>query len=135
MKLHLSPRDMGILSQIADAVRCSARGATKEYASGLTVSPSVYEFGEGPKIVEIVICPCRPTMRGELVRLDLNPLDGVTDHHQWHRLLILEIEPFIMGVGQVRGHETPEGIVIVKLDQWLDEGSHDIRPPRHVAAG
>jgi hypothetical protein len=98
----------GILHQIAGIARAGARGATAEWITSISILPASYGGSKVPQAVECVICQDRCTVSGELVRLDLNIPDFISGHSELQRLLCLEIEPFVIGVGNVRAKESPK---------------------------
>jgi hypothetical protein len=117
----------GILHQIAGIARTGARGATAEWVTSISILPTSYGGGKVPQTVECVICPDRSAVPNELVRLDLNIPDFIPSHSELKRILCLEIEPFIIGAGNVRVKETAKGIVVLRLDAGLKDIGHDFR--------
>ncbi len=123
----------GVLHQIASIARVGARGATAEWITSISILPASYCGGKIPQTVECVICPDRRAVPGELVRLDLNIPHSMSRHGELQRLLCLEIEPFIMGVGNVRVKEATKGIVVLRLNEGLKNVGHDFRSLDRVA--
>lgn len=121
---------LGILRQIASVARAAAAGslAGSGWVSSIAILPVSYSSSEIQQTLKCVICPCRATEPNELVRLDFNLPDVIPRRNEWQCLLRLEIEPFIMGVGQVRVRDTSKGIVIVGLDERFENSG---RPSDH----
>jgi hypothetical protein len=61
---------------------------------------------------------------GELVRVNLNMPTGMSLTSDVQLLLNLEIEPFIVGVGKVKVDNTPNGIVVRRVDARKDNNRH-----------
>ena len=118
----------GILHQIASAVRALAAVSitTPGWGRSILLLPEAGLLrDEIPQTLQVTSCPCRVTMPGELIRLDFQRPDRIAASYEDVRaLLVQEIEPFIIGVGQVRARNTPEGIVILRINEWLEKDGH-----------
>lgn len=121
-----------LLRQIASAIRTAAACATPEWAQSLLVAP-VFDKSEIPKPLDIASCAYRVTVPGELVRLDFYPNDLAAVTLDYRRFIRAEIEPFIIGVGNVVAEDTAEGIIVFSREK-RDSASHDITPAM-IAAG
>ena len=119
----LDPSSLGLLHQAASVIRSSARGATQQWACSIVVS-GVLCCGEIAQTLQVVACPCRPTISNELVRFDCHLFDDVPSQNAWKALLRQELEPFILGVGQVRVHDSAEGIIVLRFDKRLSNDCH-----------
>jgi hypothetical protein len=62
----------------------------------------------------------------ELVRIDFNFFGDVTAHNRVVFILEREITPFIIGVGEVVTHKTPEGFIVVLADDGDKRVDHDL---------
>jgi len=60
--------------------------------------------------------PSRRTEPGELVRIHFDFIHVVPYLGALTRLLQMALEPFIIGVGQVRTRQTPDGLIILLRD-------------------
>ena len=116
------------LHMIASAIRAAACCASREWAISLLF---IREDGGGEvlKSPRVVSVPVRPTELGEIVRANLVDLNLVAAGPVVHRLLCMELEPFFVGVGNARAHETPEGLVVFRLDPWESKDSHESHGP------
>ena len=64
--------------------------------------------------------PSGPVVLGELVRIDFDQ-DYLLPHASALKANVLsEVGPFIIGVGEVEVRETPKGLVIVLMDDWVE---------------
>ena len=84
--------------------------------------------GELSKRVQVASSrPLRLTVPGELVRIDFDLFGIVPGQHDLTHLLVLEIEPFVIGVGEARVENTREGVVIRGADSRIvDDVKHDV---------
>ena len=62
-----------------------------------------------PQRNDICYSPERSKIVSKLVRIDLNLTEGMHEAQMIRNLLRMELEPFIVGVGQVTAEDTPEG--------------------------
>jgi hypothetical protein len=58
--------------------------------------------GEFEERISVGRCPCRAAESDELVKLNLNLDPGFAAPDRFIALLAMELEPFVIGVGQVR---------------------------------
>lgn len=126
-----------ILSQIASLARTIALSAiyTPGWSRSVLLLPETGLLGDVvPQVLQVASCPCRTTMPGELVRLKAQRADRISGLYEYARVLITqEVEPFIIGVGQVRARQTAEGIVILRVDVGFKEDRHAVSLPDDVA--
>ncbi len=121
------------LHLIARAARSSAAVATKEWAELISV-PRRYLSGEVFECFQVIGAPLRPTIPGELVRVHLNLSGDELSALMFKAALRHELEPFIIGVGEVRVYDTSEGIIVLRRDLWdqiLFSRDHDDSPRRN----
>jgi|SRR5690242_11058733 len=120
-------RIQDIAGSLANVARAAARGAVsagndKLVASILLTTPLL--GGELQKPVECASAPQRLTEPGELVRVNFD-LDGiVASQNDLALLLVREIEPFIIGVGQVEVRLTTKGVVVRRTDSRVIDDRH-----------
>ena len=65
-------------------------------------------FGENQQVVHVSWCPCRRQILGELVRINFHLADNIFAAPVLSLPIRKEIEPFIIGVGDVVAEDTPE---------------------------
>ncbi len=70
------------------------------------------EISEGLRVAAL---PCRAQIPGELVRIHFNLDDPEAPLTVLKLTLCKELEPFIIGVGEVACREFPEGVVICRI--------------------
>jgi len=106
------------LEHVAELIRNTCRVSDNEW-SGLISVFIREELGEGEQIVQRAqcgYCPWRVQIPRELCRVHLNASNttfiAAVDFFPLRKL----IEPFIVGVGNVRAEDTPEGFVIISSD-------------------
>lgn len=130
MNLHVTryvrstqERINSVVSQIAASIRTLANSAALGTSVSLEFS---YSLGEGDCLekVDVIACPCLPGVPDEIIRATINKNDFPATPLPVCSLLILEIEPFIIGVGRVVVDETVEGIVVRLGDPREIQGSH-----------
>lgn len=115
------------LQKLADLIRTAVWSAIDTPGWGNSVFvPHSFLVSEVIEDVKVGLGPCRPTISGELVRIKLDRLALVPFGDVIKRALIREIEPFIIGVGEISTKDTPEGFVIC-LGDCRDE------PRRHLS--
>jgi hypothetical protein len=73
-------------------------------------------MSELPETLKVRASLCRPQELGELIRLNSDKFDGVPGLDELVILLAREIEPFIIGVGEVLIYETPKGLKVISRD-------------------
>lgn len=71
---------------------------------------------EDEQFIQCGSMPCRRQVPGEVARIHFNTPDKSVIAAPILLPLRKEIEPFIIGVGDVRTEDTPEGIVVIKID-------------------
>jgi len=120
---NCSPRVEDIAKGLASVGRSAARAATPEWARSISlVTPLL-----GDALFEAVECastPCRVTILGELVRIDFDINRRVSVHDDLAHLLTREIEPFIIGVGEVRVEDSLKGIIIRRAEFGIIDDRH-----------
>ncbi|HEX6441096.1 MAG TPA: hypothetical protein VF007_02850, partial [Stellaceae bacterium] len=118
-----------ILGQIAGAVRSGAASAarTPGWRCDLSLPFGFFDRKE-PDCIHIGRSPCRAAVGDELVKLYLNldPLFPALD--RLFNLLAMELEPFIIGVGEVRADLLPEGVVLIRRENRKDHCAHGDAP-------
>jgi hypothetical protein len=100
----------GSLAGVARAA-ARARADTPKWASSVTLTTPL-EGDELQRPVECASVPCRRVEGDELVWIDFDFDARIAAHDELVDLLTREIEPFIIGAGQVRVQSTEKGIVI-----------------------
>ena len=115
LESHLSDRN---LAHIAALVRTQARLSLSLVGEGSVwtglISILVRESGKDEQLIQCGSMPCRPQVPGELVRVHINMPDRSAVAVPMLLPLRKEIEPFIIGVGNVRTESVPEGIVVLR---------------------
>jgi hypothetical protein len=111
------------------STRIDGEAAREGYVAGEGWATSVFAshafvMSELPETLKVGAGPCRPEESGELVRLDFDIFDGVPALGELVALLAREIEPFIIGVGEVLVYETPKGLKVILLDGGKTDRSH-----------
>jgi hypothetical protein len=81
------------------------------------------EFEEA---VQIGGSPCRATESKELIKVDFNLRNGVAAAPGFVDPISKELEPFIISVGEIGAHGSPEGGVILRADHGEPVGEHDV---------
>jgi hypothetical protein len=128
---RFSSRLNAFTSQVASAVRAAAIPALEGWSTRLTLR-SPLPSSEVVETVEVSICPMRPEVVGELVRLDLDILVGVPFGGDVVKLIQMELRPFIIGVGAVAVEDCPEGLVVLRRDMNREEKGHWCSPVREM---
>lgn len=115
-----------IADEIARLVRPVARAqiATPATGSSILVRPFVHDRGEGIETMLASVASFRRYPSDEIVRVDLRSYDAIASPADLRRTIIKEVLPFIIGVGEVRGEESPEGFKIFLADDCKDCNSH-----------
>ena len=112
-----------IAKGLANTARASARAATPQWGRSITlVTPLL--GGELSECVKCSSLPLRVTEVGELVRIHFNFSGCVADQDYLSHLLMREIEPFIIGVGQVKVGLTAEGVVVRRAEFGIADDCH-----------
>jgi hypothetical protein len=112
----VTQRVLDIAGGLANASRAAARAAirTANPKLGALITLATPLLGdELQQPIECASMPTRLTEPGELVRIHLNFAGGIASHDDLAHLLIREIEPFIIGVGQVKVRLAAQGTVII----------------------
>jgi hypothetical protein len=73
-------------------------------------------MSELPETLKVGADLCRPQESSEFVRLDFDKFDGVPGFKELVILLSREIEPLIIGVGEVLAYETPKRLKVISRD-------------------
>jgi hypothetical protein len=81
------------------------------------------EFEEA---VQIGGSPSRATESKELIKVDFNLRNGVAAPPGFVDPISKELEPFIISVGEIGAHGSPEGGVILRADHGEPVGEHDV---------
>src|ERR1700731_1597093 len=98
--------------RLAAIVRIAAKVAASDEFGGkwcesITV-PGAFFDGVIPQTHNVCVCPARVKEAGELVRVDWD-FPGVSSSlDEFSNLLLLEIQPFIIGCGYVLAENCPE---------------------------
>lgn len=99
----------------ASILRTSARIAVAlANGNGCLVSLSIVDREEGQRI-QIGSSPCRIQEPFELIRVYVNVPSLIAVRSMLIAPLRKEIEPFIIGVGEVRTHDFAEGFVLCQV--------------------
>lgn len=101
------------LSNLAEALRANTWSAadTPGWGRSITV-PSALFLSEVVETVKIGVVPCRPKIPGELVRFHIDGFAAVLSGSGIKGQLTRELEPFIIGVGEIMIDDRPEGFAI-----------------------
>jgi len=103
--------------------RCDRRATTKSVLVSIALTAGFFEYEFGKRIA-VSSQSARAQKPGELVRVHFNLPNGTPGAAAIRALLRMEREPFIVGVGQVRVEDAPEGIVIAGRDEWEVDRLH-----------
>lgn len=106
----------GIAHQIAREARIAANCAQPGWAYSVSV-PSALFVREVKQTQAVASYATRSDVPNELVRIDLDLHDIKTDLVALKLLLRMELEPFIIGVGQVRTRETAKGLMVLRAEE------------------
>lgn len=87
--------------------------------------PHTFFLSETHQELYVGVRPFVPREPGKLAEINIDNLDLIPSHEVVLKMLIEEIEPFIMGVGQVHVRETQKGFVIFLADIGAEEGAHN----------
>src|ERR1700685_4483558 len=118
---HQSEHNLESAAQrLAAIVRVAAKVAASDEFGGkwcesITV-PRTFFDGVIPQTHNVCICPARVKEAGELVRVDWVFPSIPASLNEFSNLLVLEVEPFIIGCGYVVAENCPEGGVVVRRD-------------------
>lgn len=125
-KSNLSVDFIRLASGLAERVRSAAFVADDRWCSELSV-PRGFLDNESSKRGLVALSPCAITEPGELVRIDDHLLDGVPARLLLQEMLIREVEPFIIGVGEVRvvRKEAFDGLVVFAGKEGDGAINHD----------
>jgi hypothetical protein len=58
--------------------------------------------------------PARRTEASELVRINFDFVDYMSRLPEFQLILMMELEPFIIGVGQIRTRKTADGLIVLR---------------------
>ena len=124
----LSPADRRAI-ELADTIRALAVCADDKWCSSVLLHP---DFGDDEKVeVGSVIINNRAVAEaGEVVRVECYLFEDVAACRELCRLLIRDIEPFIIGVGEVRvvWNEALKLLVVFRLNPSLVSRGHEVTP-------
>jgi hypothetical protein len=95
------------------AVVASGEAFGGKWCESMTAFGGFFD-GTIPESYSVCHCPSRVEIPGELVRINWNPKHLPARLLELSDLVRLEIEPFIIGVGNVVVENIPEGGVIVR---------------------
>lgn len=117
------------LSKLADVIRACAwsAGDTPGWARSIAV-PATLLLSEVVEPVKVGAGPCRANKPDELVWVNIYGLADVPFADVIKRTLIREIEPFVIGVGEVAVDQTPEGLVVRRRDRGDEHRGHEVAP-------
>ncbi len=117
-----------IARKLADAVEIAAAAASPGWSTLLLLSRGCFD-GEVKKEPQIGLCPCRATEPHELVKIDFNLEEGFAPPEGFITAVLEAIDPFIVGVGEIRSYRFAKGIVLVRADDRDGENSsHGFAP-------
>lgn len=128
-----------IASKLADLIRIAALSANDKWcASLLACHPLRSDIIAQP--LKVVSGIRRATVAGELVRFDPHKGDSIAALIEVSRLVISEIEPFVIGVGKVRARQNEEGVIVISRDiserDFIDHSPPEIEiTPEMIEAG
>jgi hypothetical protein len=107
----------GHLHKIANVGRAAAMVAvsTPGWAELVVVSRGFFER-EVSQSFQVAALPCCGQIPGELARIHLNLDDSVPQARIFKLTLCKELEPFIIGIGEIACREIPEGVVICRVN-------------------
>ena len=102
-------------SELAGAVRSAAFVAEKMWGSRIALPRGFFDQ-ESVECGKVTLAPCAVAEPGELVRIDDHLLDDMPTRLRFQKALSREIEPFIIGVGEVRvvRKDGFDGLVVVR---------------------
>jgi hypothetical protein len=115
----------GPLHRLAASARVAAGTAASDVFGGKWVASIGVARGffdcEIPQANQICHMPMRAQKAGELVTIDFNLADDVPLALQVRAVLRMELEPFIIGVGNIAVEDTAEGLVIARREYSAPE--------------
>jgi hypothetical protein len=119
-----------LVGRIADVLRSKARLAARcgegRHSWFLVLKAGGFH-SEDPEAFAVASGPVLSAEAGELVGIDFD-LNETIPLTTVQLLLTMEIEPFIIGVGQVKVRHTPEGLVILRSEGRKSVLGHDVIP-------
>jgi hypothetical protein len=119
-----------IASEILPGIAACAEASVITGGSFLiTILPRGLLGSEAVELVSTCFGPLRQKIRNEAVRVHFNSPNCEAATRILQVRLASLIGPFIEGVGHIRVDETPEGVVIVLLDNGRISGSHNSKTP------
>src|SRR4051812_18619667 len=95
-----APVDPLLVSSLATTVRACALSATDKWCSLILVADG-FCGSEAAKRDVVTIQTCAVAKPGELVRINDHALCGHTDRFNFRDLLRRDLEPFVVGVGEI----------------------------------
>lgn len=110
---------IGALHQLASSIRAAGLIAVSQpFANRWCESIFVPQgfFDNESAQCRVCFAPARIQEPGELVRIDFDLDDDMSDISQIATLLRMELEPFIIGVGQVRVEQLSEHCIIARAN-------------------
>jgi hypothetical protein len=103
------------LIQLSHVLRDAAWAAADGYATSVFVSHA-FLVSKVPEALKVGAGPCVREEPGELVRLHIDGFERVPHQDELIVLLARDLEPFIMGVGEIVVHQTADGLKILFRD-------------------
>ena len=94
-------RVYNIVSQWAEAIRLDARVAAANGSCFSILLSASLPKDEGLETVHIASSPCAVAEPDNLVELKIDELDFMPAAHELADMLVLEVAPFVIGVGRV----------------------------------
>lgn len=104
-----------LISGLAERLRSAASVAEDKWSSLISVPLGFFD-AESIQCGKIALSPCAVTEPGEVVRLDDHVFDGMPFRLRLQQALTREIEPFIIGVGEVRmvRKDSFDGLIVLR---------------------
>lgn len=115
--------------QFARRVRIAAYSAvrTPKWGNSLLIGVSRLEVGEIVERVRSVLSPMRRGPLDELVRVRFDTANSDPVSDDLKSAICMELEPFIVGVGEIWTEQTLEGFKVFQGDKRQVIGRHDVR--------
>jgi hypothetical protein len=98
--------------EIATLALRLGRATDSKWSTSILIPSSLFE-GEIPQRIEVASCACRPTMAGELIRIDFDINQRMTAAtEQFRRALSAEMLPLLKSLGDLVLEQTPKGVIV-----------------------
>lgn len=124
------------LSRLADVIRTCIWSAVDTPGWGSSVAvPATLLLSEVIEPVQVGAGPYRFKEPGELARVNIYGLADVPHANILKRSLVRELEPFVIGVGEITIDDLPEGLIVRRRDGGGEHDSHEIIPSMSGRAG